>query len=97
MSKHIRVHLLLFIALLWTKPLEVASIQIIPPLNDVRDCSKPADTEISFSAGIAIAQKVRLITDGVLAVAGVWSIYRPTWWSCSPYCSVCDEFQTIRR
>ena len=75
MSKHIRVHLLLFIALIWTKPLEVASIQIIPPLNDVRDCSKPADTEISFSAGIAIAQKVRLITDGILAVAWSWSKY----------------------
>ena len=71
MSKHTHGHLLVFIALIWTKPLEGASIQIIPPLNDVRDCSKPADAKISFSAGIAIAQKVRLITDGVLAVAGV--------------------------
>ena len=41
-----------------------------PSINDVRDCSKPADAKISFSAGIAIAQKVRLITDGILAVAG---------------------------
>ena len=63
-------HVLLFIALLWTKPLKVASIGFIPPLNDVRDCSKPADAGISFGASISIAQQARFISEGISKLVG---------------------------
>ena len=68
MGKH--GHLLLFIALIWTKSLKVASINIIPPLNDVRDCSKPADAGISFGASISIAQQARFISEGISKLVG---------------------------
>ena len=70
MSKHIQGYLLLCIVLIWSEPLKVASIQIIPPLNDVRDCGKPADAGISFGASISIAQQARFISEGISKLVG---------------------------